>query len=116
MRALYSHLPSPVALRPIRIRRGSLQCYSKGSYIKSPLAVFFRAFFLIYIYTFALVFNLQAVLWTLWSRLVRLQAYLRQLLADTPSQALRLSTAARRGEWGVLVANMDAEVYFSGRT
>lgn len=52
----------------------------------------------------------QAVLWTLWSRLVRLHCYLRQLLAETPAHKLSNGAAAKRGDWGVLVENIDAEV------
>lgn len=52
----------------------------------------------------------QAVLWTLWSRLVRLHSYLRQLLAETPAQKLQICSAVKRQDWGVLVACMDTEV------
>ncbi|CAM9497571.1 unnamed protein product, partial [Choristocarpus tenellus] len=45
----------------------------------------------------------RAVLWTLWSRLVRLHVYLRQLLVDTPAQALPWPVAVRKGDWGMLV-------------
>lgn len=52
----------------------------------------------------------QAVLWTLWSRLVRLHSYLRQLLAETPAQKLHICSAVKRQDWGVVVACMDTEV------
>ncbi|CAM9641161.1 unnamed protein product, partial [Discosporangium mesarthrocarpum] len=51
----------------------------------------------------------RAVLWTLWSRLVRLHAYLRQLLGDTPAQALPWAVAARKGDWAELVRGVDQE-------
>ena len=53
---------------------------------------------------------IQAVLWTLWSRLVRLHSYLRQLLAETPAQKLHICSAVKREDWGVVVASIDAEV------
>lgn len=52
----------------------------------------------------------QAVLWTLWSRLVRLLSYLRQLLAETPAQKLHVCSAVKREDWSVVVACMDTEV------
>ncbi|CAN0069507.1 unnamed protein product, partial [Ectocarpus sp. 4 AP-2014] len=51
----------------------------------------------------------EAVLWTLWSRLVRLHAYLRQLLAETPAQKLQICAAVKRKDWGVLVGCIDTE-------
>lgn len=42
--------------------------------------------------------------------MVRLQCYLRQLVAETPAQKLRLCAAMKRKDWGVLVSSMDAEV------
>lgn len=41
---------------------------------------------------------------------MRLHCYLRQLLAETPAQKLSNGAAAKRGDWGVLVENMDVEV------
>lgn len=55
------------------------------------------------------------MLWTLWSRLVRLHSYLRQLVAETPAQKLQLCAAVKRGDWGVLVTSMDTEVRGVGR-
>lgn len=57
----------------------------------------------------------KAVLWTLWSRLVRLHVYLRQLLAETPAHKLKLCAAVKRRDWGALVTNMDDEVRFAVR-
>lgn len=53
---------------------------------------------------------IQAVLWTLWSRLVRLHSYLRQLLAETPAQKLNICSALKREDWGMVVACIDTEV------
>lgn len=58
----------------------------------------------------SLLLCLQAVLWALWSRLVRLHSYLRQLLAETPAQKLHLCVAVKRGDWKALAANVDSEV------
>ncbi|CAN0376845.1 unnamed protein product, partial [Ectocarpus fasciculatus] len=57
----------------------------------------------------------EAVLWTLWSRLVRLHAYLRQLLAEAPAHKLQICAAVRRKDWGVIVGCMDAEAVHQRR-
>ncbi|CAN0110384.1 unnamed protein product, partial [Laminaria digitata] len=51
----------------------------------------------------------EAVLWALWSRLVRLHCYLRQLVSETPAQKLHLCVAVKRGDWKALAASVDAE-------
>ncbi|CAM9346290.1 unnamed protein product, partial [Scytosiphon promiscuus] len=56
----------------------------------------------------------EAVLWTLWSRLVRLHAYLRQLVSETPTQKLPVCSAVKRGDWSTLVSLIDVEVCRTG--
>lgn len=41
---------------------------------------------------------------------MRLHAYLRQLLSETPAQKLQICAAVKRKDWGVLVGCMDTEV------
>ena len=58
--------------------------------------------------------HVKAVLWTLWSRMVRLHCYLRQLLAETPAHKAPDGAAAKQGNWSALVDSVDAEVQYNG--